>query len=121
LRRPRDLPLAAVAACAALLAGCGPIEYINQVTNKASSAVAAAKAADAEKYAPYEMTAAQEYLHKAREEAGYAEYQDAIEYGRKSEELANRARAIAVSQTSRNANPPSPAAPAAERKRRESE
>ena len=29
--------------------------------------------------------------------AAYAEYQDAIEYGRKAEELANRARAIAVS------------------------
>jgi hypothetical protein len=78
------------------LLGCGPVEYINQVGNKAASAVSAAKLASAERYAPYEYTAAEEYLHKAREEAGHAEYQDAIEYGRKAEDLANRARAITV-------------------------
>ena len=82
----------------ALLSGCGPIEYINQVGNKAASAVSAAKLAQADRYAPYEYTAAEEYLHKAREEAGHAEYQDAIEYGRRSEDLANRARAIAVAR-----------------------
>ncbi len=76
--------------------GCGPVEYINQVGNKAASAVSAAKLAEADRYAPYEYTAAAEYLHKAREEAGHAEYEDAIEYGRKAEELANRARAITV-------------------------
>jgi hypothetical protein len=112
--------MAVVAACAAVLTGCGPIEYINQVASKAATAVDAAKAANAEKYAPYEYTAATEYLHKAREEAGYAEYQDAIEYGRKSEELANRARAIAVAHGSQAASP-APAAPASERMRRESE
>jgi hypothetical protein len=66
------------------------------VGNKAASAVSAAKLASAERYAPYEYTASEEYLHKAREEAAHAEYQDAIEYGRKAEELANRARAITV-------------------------
>jgi len=64
------------------LLGCGPVEYISQVGNKAASAVSAAKLAQADRYAPYEFTAAEEYLHKAREEAGYAEYQDAIEFGR---------------------------------------
>jgi hypothetical protein len=78
------------------LGACGPVEYINQVGNKAASAVSAAKLASAARYAPYEYTAAEEYLHKAREEAGHAEYQDAIEYGRKAEDLANRARAITV-------------------------
>jgi len=78
------------------LGACGPVEYINQVGNKAASAVSAAKLASAQRYAPYEYTAAEEYLHKAREEAGHAEYQDAIEYGRKAEALANRARAITV-------------------------
>ena len=66
------------------LGACGPVEYINQVGNKAASAVSAAKLASAQRYAPYEYTAAEEYLHKAREEAGHAEYQDAIEYGRKA-------------------------------------
>ncbi|HVV16542.1 MAG TPA: DUF4398 domain-containing protein [Polyangia bacterium] len=83
--------------------GCGPVEYINQVGNRAASAVSAAKLASAERYAPYEYTAAQEYLHKAREEAGYAEYEDAIDYGHKAEDLANRARAIAVERMAKEA------------------
>jgi hypothetical protein len=78
--------------------GCGPVEYLNQVSSKAVTAVAAAKAANAEQYAPYEYTAAVAYLHKAREEGGYAEYQIAIEYGRRSQELATRALAIASEQ-----------------------
>ena len=117
------------------LLGCGPVEYINQVGNKAASAVSAAKLASAERYAPYEYTAAEEYLHKAREEAGHAEYGDAIEYGRKAEELANRARAITVERMakesaaatyvpkSQNEEPGSvsedPAAEAAKRRARE--
>src|SRR5450432_3161574 len=92
----RSLPLLVLAVGSALAAGCGPVEYINQVGNKAASAVSAAKLAQSDRYAPYEYTAAEEYLHKAREEAGHAEYEDAIEYGRKAEELANRARAITV-------------------------
>jgi len=91
--------------------GCGPIEYINQVSVKAASALADAKRAGADRYAPYEYTAAEAYLHKAREEAGYAEYQDSIEYGRKAEEFANRAKSIAMSRlgqpTSSPAAPPS--------------
>jgi len=83
--------------------GCGPVEYINQVGNRAASAVSAAKLASAERYAPYEYTAAEEYLHKAREEAGHAEYQDAIDYGHKAEELADRARAIAVEKMAKEA------------------
>jgi len=106
-----------------LITGCGPVEYINQVGNRAASAVSAAKLASAERYAPYEYTAAQEYLHKAREEAGYAEYQDAIEYGHRAEDFANRARAIAIQRMAteaanvhyqpKNQNE-EPAAPAAE-------
>src|SRR5579862_6814921 len=106
LRRLRFLPqgalptgalaVGALLSLAVSISGCGPIEYINQVGIKAAGAVSAAKLASAERYAPYEYTAAEEYLHKAREEAGHAEYQDAIEYGRKAEELANRARAITV-------------------------
>jgi hypothetical protein len=100
LRRVRTLPTGRLVPLLAPLLvslwGCGPVEYINQVGNKAASAVSAAKLASAEHYAPYEYTAAEEYLHKAREEAGHAEYEDAIEYGRKAEDLANRARAITV-------------------------
>lgn len=95
-------------------AGCGPVEYINQVGIKAASAVSAAKLAQADRLAPYEYTAAEEYLHKAREEAAYAEYEEAIEYGRKSEEMANKGRAIAVARLSQG-GASSSATPARER------
>ena len=99
---------------ALFLPGCGPVEYINQVSVKAASAVSAAKLAQADRYAPYEYTAAEEYLHKAREEAAYAEYEDAIEFGRKAEELANKGRAIAVARLSQSGGPSSVATPATE-------
>ena len=114
LRILRCVPTVAVLAVAPLL-GCGPVEYISQVGNKAASAVSSAKLAQADRYAPYEYTAAEEYLHKAREEAGYAEYQDAIEYGKKSEDLANRARAIAVDKQAQAASKSSRTTPANER------
>jgi hypothetical protein len=94
--RARSLSLVGLCATVVTVCACGPVEYINQVGNRAASAVSAAKLAQSDRYAPYEYTAAEAYLHKAREEAGHAEYEDAIEYGRKAEELANRARAITV-------------------------
>ena len=117
LRRLRYLPTGALGlgAVALLLSaatsGCGPIEYINQVSLKAASALAAAQQAGGDRYAPYEYTAAEEYLHKAREEAGYAEYQDSIEYGRKAEELADRAKAIAATRMNQPTSSPPAAAP----------
>ena len=80
----------------ALLVGCGPVQYVSQVTRRAAAEVAAAKSAGADRYAPYEYTAAIEYLHKAREEAGYADYQAAIRFGNKAEEHAKKAREIAL-------------------------
>jgi hypothetical protein len=101
-------------ALAAFVAGCGPVEYISQVGNKAASAVSAAKLAQAERYAPYEYTAAEEYLHKAREEGGYAQYEDAIDYGRRAEEMANRARAISVAKLAEKPTQSTRATPASE-------
>jgi hypothetical protein len=99
-------------AYSALLAGCGPIEYISQVANKAAPAVAAAKLAQADRYSPYEYTKAEEYLHKAREEAAYAEYQDAIYYGEQAEHFANLARANSVARLSQGgASSPAASAP----------
>jgi hypothetical protein len=49
----------------------------------------------AEEQAPYEMTAAEEYLREARVQASRSSYQRAIEYGRRAEELAVRAEGIA--------------------------
>ncbi len=99
---PRGVPVLALALTAPLLtagAACGPIEYVNQVAARATSAVAAAKQVRADRHAPYEYTAAQEYLNKAREEAGQSAYQVSIEYGHKAEELAIKARAIAIEKS----------------------
>lgn len=79
------------------LAACGPVEYISQVTRRASSEVAAAKAAGAEKTAPYEYTSAVLYLHKAREEAGYADFQAAIRFGKVAQKMAEKAKELAIS------------------------
>ncbi len=75
---------------------CGPIEYVNQVTRRASSEVDAAKAVKADKHAPYWYTLAVEFLHKAREEAATADFQAANRFGRRSAEAARKARTVAL-------------------------
>lgn len=95
---------------AALLGGCGPIEYVNQVTREASSQVEAARAVRADKYAPYWYTLAVEYLHKAREEAATADFQAANRFGRRAAEAAAEARTIALREAGEPAlTPPTPA------------
>ena len=79
----------------AFATGCGPVQYVSQVTQRASMEVAAAKSANADKLAPYEYTTAELYLHKAREEAGYSDYQAAIRFGKKAELMARKARRLA--------------------------
>jgi hypothetical protein len=89
-------------------AACGPVTYIAQVSRGASGDVAAARAANAERYAPYEYTAAVEYLHKAREEEGYADHQAAVHFGKLASDYAQKAREIALAQAATGAPPPSP-------------
>jgi hypothetical protein len=78
---------------------------MQQVHRRATEAVEEARRAGAETAAPYEYTSAVAYLDKAREEGGEAEYGNAIELGRRAEELALQARAIA-----RRATAPRPGA-----------
>jgi hypothetical protein len=86
----------AIAIVLALTAACGPIEYVNQVTRKAATAVESAEAAQADKYSPYWYTLAVEYLHKSREEAAGSDFQAANRFGRKAEEAAIKAREEAL-------------------------
>jgi hypothetical protein len=81
--------------------GCGPIEYVTTVTFQASKAVNAAKRAGAPDRAVYEWTLSTEYLHKARELAGFARYQEAIGFGRDSLKWARKAEVIALEKGSR--------------------
>jgi hypothetical protein len=106
-RGPGALGLAMLVAAAA----CGPVGYLQQVHGRARDAVLEARRAGAQQAAPYEFTSAVEYLNKAEEEGGQAEYQVAIEYGRRSEDFAHRALAA-----SRRA--PAPRAAAAPPERR---
>ena len=94
------------------LVACGPIEYVNDVTRKASDRVEAAKAAEADKYAPYYWTRAKEYLAKARERAAYADYQGANRFGRLASEAADLAEQEAVTakkDPNKRPNPPAKA------------
>lgn len=89
--------VAGLALCTVSFA-CGPIEYVNEVTRKASNNVAKAKAVhnpDDAHYV-YWYTLAVEYLHKAREEAAYADYQAANRFGRKAAFAAEKARQSAL-------------------------
>lgn len=93
----RAFRLCAVPAiCAALAcAGCGPITYHSEVSRRAERAVEAARAAEAERYAPYWFTRATEYLHQAHAVAAHADFQGANRFGRLATESALQAKADA--------------------------
>jgi hypothetical protein len=77
-----------------MLAACGPSLYtFNAIP--ASSAVEQARVANAAEHAPYEFFIAQSYLDKAREEAAEANYQDAIRFAERANELGTKARDMA--------------------------
>jgi hypothetical protein len=91
-----------------LAAGCGPVQYVSDVTLQATRAVRNAKEAQAAELAPYEYTFAVESLHKARALAGHARWQeslrfgaDAIKYGHEAEQIA-RAKSLRPTGESRN-------------------
>lgn len=105
-----------LAACLVGTWGCGPTVYISRVTLKASASVEAAKAAKADEYSPYWYTLAVEYLHKAREEAAYADFQAANRFGRIAHEAALNAKEEAIARAKEGvpAAAKAPAEPAAD-------
>lgn len=76
---------------AGALSACGPIAYVNEVTRRASTSVETAKAAQADKYAPYYWTRATQYLHQARVAAARADFQGANRFGRLASEAGDKA------------------------------
>ena len=97
--------------------GCGPIEFVAAVPFDAHGAYGQARLLDGERLAPYEMTAAREYLHKSRELAGFARFHSAVEFGRKAGKLAREAQKVAQRRKSSGEAPildvGTPASPAA--------
>jgi hypothetical protein len=92
-----------------LLLGCGPAVYLKDVSIHAVSALNQAKADGAERYAPYEFMKATLYYDKAREDAGHSYFQNAIEWGRRSQDCSKRASALARAvQAKHNEDTPRP-------------
>lgn len=83
--------LLALASMLLPLSGCGPVMSTYLILD-AQAELDGAQAAEAEKYAIYEYTAASEYLHKAREEQGYADFGPSIDFAYKAGELARAGR-----------------------------
>ena len=75
--------------------GCGPITSTTAIA-EATVAIHGAKEANAAKFAAYEYASAVEYLRKATEEEGYAQYQAAIDLARKARDLAEKAAELSM-------------------------
>lgn len=90
------------------LLGCGPVQYFGQVSSSAATALAQAEGESAAQLAPYEYTKARAYYQQSRVEAGRSAFENAIEYGRRAEALALRAKVVARERALRSsaAGPP---------------
>jgi hypothetical protein len=80
------------------LLGCGPTRSTTLII-EAAAELAAAGTAQAGGSAPYEFVAAEEYLHKAREEQSYSEFEVAEDLAIKARDCARVARAKAEAGT----------------------
>lgn len=86
--------LVALVAVAAL-GGCGPIQSTASLID-AEVALEAARAAGAKDSAPLEYTAAEAYLHEARDVSGRARYEASATYAERARALAQQAREKAI-------------------------
>lgn len=71
--------------------GCGPVKSTSLLVDAAAE-LAAAQTAQAEALSPYELIAAEAYLHKAREEQSYADFEVAQQLAVRSRDCARVAR-----------------------------
>lgn len=91
-----ELRVLTVLAASAYLCACGPTRSQSRIV-EASSELSAATKAQGDQIAPYEFTAAEQYLHKAREEQSYAEYEIAERLAKRGRDCAKLARMRAES------------------------
>ena len=87
--------LLVLVAAAGALAGCGPVKSTSNLLD-AEVQIQAARTAGAEKLAPYEWTAANLYIRKAREEVGYSDFQAGVDFAEKAARFAAEARTKAM-------------------------
>lgn len=88
----------ALLALSALGFACGPTRSTALIV-EAAAEVAAAQTAQAPGIAPYEFIAAEHYLHKAREEQSYADFEVAEKMAKKARDCARLARSKAEDKT----------------------
>lgn len=86
--------------------GCGPVQSTSFLID-AETMLDAAQTAQAEKLAPYEWTAASLYLHKSKEEVGYSDFEQAVDYAKKAVDFATKARDGAT-KAAKRAEPAAP-------------
>lgn len=101
-----------VLALATLASACGPIQSTGYLMDT-ENLLQAAHTAQAEKLAPYEWTAANLYYVKSKEEVGYSDFEQAVDYAKKAADFATKARDVALKQANHPADdePATPVAP----------
>jgi hypothetical protein len=91
----------------AALCGCGPLQSTAFLVD-AETMLEAARASDAERLAPYEWTKANLYFLKAKEEVGYSDYEQGVDFAKKAVDLATQAKESAQKTAKKEAPPPEP-------------
>jgi hypothetical protein len=86
------------------LAGCGPVQSTAFLIDSQVQ-LEAARTAGAPKYAPYPWTAANLYLHEARVEVGYSNYDVALGYAQKASKFAREAKQQSIARANAEAGP----------------
>jgi hypothetical protein len=109
-RSRRTLAVALAVLSAGFLEACGPTQSTAFLID-AETMMEAARTAQAEKLAPYDWTLARLYLLKSKEEVGYSEFEQAVDYAKKAVEFATRARDNAVKAVRKSEAPPPPPPP----------
>src|SRR5438105_4401789 len=105
-----DVKIARALLCFSALAACGPVQSTAYLMD-AEVQIEAARTAQAERYAPYEWTAANLYYRKAKEEVGYSDYEQAVDFAQKAQKFATQARDNAMKTTRKDEPPPAPRGP----------
>ncbi len=72
------------------LTACGPVQSTTRISN-AEVALERARVNDAEMHSPYEYYRARHYLHKAKEEWGYSNFEAARDYAVEAQRAATAA------------------------------
>ena len=94
----RSVKLARVLVTFGALSACGPVQSTAYLMD-AEVQIEAARTAQAERYAPYEWTSANLYYRKAKEEVGYSDYEQAVDFAQKAQKFAVSARDNAMKAT----------------------